>query len=261
MNHENEFLSLQQLERLKQATIINYLSEIKLNNNHELYEALIKHLFCGDFDDVFTSSVLVGLDSEEKKEICKLAQKYKELCFYQGNIHNWIDSIEGVTLQDEDFVCGKLLEDYDFLLRVTKAGGEEVLKELLEFQDYYFPFDSSVINRLRSVFQEDTVLLDTLVEMVKPDGKYRDFSEEQKAILCLYPNGVIFTKEKDSIHYIPVEEIMSKINEFVFGMQNGEFNNVGFLKTLFSEDPSLFEDVIFSISSEYMNEKEHEKKK
>ena len=111
---KDEKLMVRRLEDLKQETILNYLDEVNLDHAMELYDCMINHLFKGDLDNAFDSKYLIGVDQEEAIEVFQLARRYKDLCFYMGDVEYWADSIEGVYLSDIDLVSMKLLDNYDF---------------------------------------------------------------------------------------------------------------------------------------------------
>lgn len=249
------------LEKLKQATIINYFSDISFSSEMALYDSMIHHLFYGDFDDIFESSSLIGVDFEERTEIFKLVRKYKNICFFQGNVDCWSDSVEGVSLNDLDFVCMKLLDNYDFLLKIAKDGGERVLNLLFHFQDNYELIDGSLIDHLRNTFVNDDVLKTILIEMSKAEGKYSDLSTDELVVLCMYPEGILYDSSHEKVRLIPPKVLISKINDYVFGVQNDEYDAFLSLRKLFSNNDYLFEDVIFSISHDSQSNLKQNKKK
>jgi hypothetical protein len=238
-------LMVKRLEDLKQETILNYLDSINLDHPMELCDSMIQHLFAGDLDSAFASKYLLGVDQEEAREIFELARRYKDLCFYMGDPGYWADSIEGVYLTDVDLVSMKLLDNYDFLLGLSRVGGENSLKQLEAFKGS-MSLNGSVIDYLRNNFDNDDILMDTIVEMSKEDGVYQGLSDEQKEVLCTFPEGILYEKKDDSIEKIPVSELVHKMQEVYFGTQSEEYNDLEKFSKLFPSKEA-FEEVIISI--------------
>ena len=242
---KDEKLMVRRLEDLKQETILNYLNEVNLDHDMELYDCMINHLFKGDLDNAFDSKYLIGVDQEEANEIFQLTRRYKDLCFYMGDVEYWADSIEGVYLSDIDLVSMKLLDNYDFLLGLTRVGGENVLKQVEAFKNS-FSLNGSVIDYLRNSFPSDDFLMDTLVEMSKEDGEFHGFTDEQKEVLCTFPEGILYEKEDDNIKKIPMKELVGKLQEVYFGSKSNEYNDLDKFSKLFSTKED-FEEVVLSV--------------
>jgi len=255
MSKENTNDSLKRLEKLKQATIMNYLEVVNLDTIMDFYDSMVEHLFRGDLDSSFLSKSLVGLDKEEKSEIFQLARKYKDLCFYMGDAQYWSDSIEGVYLTDLDLVCMKLFDNYDFLLGLAKDGGESALKQLVAFQDGSMPLSGSVVDFLRNSFENDDALKDIIIEMSKTDGEYAGLSDKQKEILCSFPKGILFEEKHNATFYVPRRDIIRKIQEEYFGTTIEDVSDFSSLVSLFSDDDE-FENAIVDIY--YDQQKENE---
>ena len=190
-----ENISIKRLEMLKDAMLFRYLDEIDFNSEKDritAYEKLLhKTIIEGEFDNILLSRHLEQLDISERTRILNLSSKYSSLCFYHEDFDNWLDSVEGVTLSEPNLIAEILLNNYDYLIRLTKNGGEKVLKFLNKF-----PSDSefrkgSVIALLRPGTIEnvayDDILESTLIELSKEDGKYKDFTDTQycRIFLCI----------------------------------------------------------------------------
>lgn len=243
-------IRIERLEKLKQATIINFTDRINYNNKLELYNTLLENVFNGNFDDMFLTKNLDGLSNEEKKNIFELARKYSSLCFFEGNSNYWLDSVEGVYLSDTDLVAYKLLDNYDFLLRVARECGEDSLKELVSFQEAKLSenqdiriFDGKVvIDYLRGIFVDDDVLIDTIKDMT---NSYKEFSTEQKAILCQYPEETLYSvKDDKNTEKISVDQLLRKIKFYFLGDDSDNYNLGDSLKHMKLRD---FEDIIDNI--------------
>ena len=244
MKKDNK-LMVKRLEDLKQETILNYLDSINFDHPMELCDCMIQHLFAGDLDNAFDSKYLLGVDQEEAREIFELSRRYKDLCFYMGDPGYWADSIEGVYLTDVNLVSMKLLDNYDFLLGLARAGGEKALKQVKAFKDS-MSLNGSVIDCLRNNFPNDDILMDTIIEMAKEDGDYHGLTDEQKEVLCTFPEGILYEKNDDTVEKVPVSDLVHKMQEVYFGSEVEEYNDLEKFSKLFPSKED-FEDVIISI--------------
>lgn len=239
-----EDIRIERLEKLKNATIMRNLSELDTDNEFLLYDDLLRNTFSGDYNDIFESNYL---DDSNRDEILSLVSKYNSLCFYRGEFENWVDSIEGVSLSDLDLVSMKLLDNYDYLIRLAKNGGEAVLKFLNRFSGSSLSERGAIIAVLRNSFYNDDVLEKVLIEMSREDGKYKDFTDKQKIILCDYPDGVLYKVEDNEAIEIPSEELKKSIIEGLMGTFNSEFK-------ISDISAFQFEDVVGSIYASYFEE-------
>ncbi len=243
-------VSTNRLEKLKQATIVNYLSDIDLDNDLDLYDTMI-HLFIeGKLDDAFTSPIFQDMDVHDRAKLQSLVRKYASLCFFGGNPNYWTDSIEGVSLMDFDLICMKILDNYHFLLEVAKDGGEDTLRQLKKFQDTDLFSENVVIDYLRNTFDDDKLLKKVLIDMSKKDGNYRGLSDRQKAVLFLYPAGVLYKinqqddKEEISIQYLK-DEVVKRISS------DSELSSMSMEEIAGILGDSNFEEIISDIYLDY----------
>lgn len=236
------------LEKLKQATIINHFNEINdvSADSLDLYDVMLFNLFNGELDDVFVSE---NLDESNKDEVMELARKYKSLCFYQGDETLWTDSIDGVTLLDPDLICVKLLNNYNFLIAIAKDFGEDALKFLLKFNGGTLAAQSSVIDSLRNRYGNDELLKSIISEMSKKDSAYRDFSEDERVILCTYPEGLLYEEENKNIKMISSEDTKKSIKKLIVGDDVDEPLNA-ILKGVSIEE---FTEIVTNIHSDYQS--------
>ena len=241
-----ENLSIERLEKLKDVMILNHLAEVDLDNKSNYYDTLLYKTFNGEFDDSFLSNNLDGLNDTERNEVLSLARKYNYLCFFFFFFENWVDSVEGVTLLDFDLISEKLLDNYDYLIKLA-LNGEDVLKFLGKFQNNELFKKGSVIALLRNGFYNDDVLESILIEMSKADGNYKEFNDNQKIILCNYPLGVLYRVVGEDTNIISLEELKKMITIKLIGEEDSSFD-IG------SIEDSEFEEVISSIYTDnYIN--------
>lgn len=206
--------SVKRLEQLKQATILDCLADIDLNN--DLYDAMIHKFAEGKIDDAFYSPMFKDMDISFRRELLDKGKKYLSLCFFEGSPDCWVDSIEGSSFEDPDLICGKILDNYNFILEVIKDYGEDILELLNRIQKTKMFSSNVLIDYLRNVFDDDALLKEVLLEMTKKDGDYSDFTDSQKAILFMYPEGILFEENEDGDkkRRISVLELNNKINDY-----------------------------------------------
>ncbi len=252
----------ERLQLLKQATLINYSDDVSFqedeSKNLELLDVLLEHLYLGDLDFCFQSKTLLGVDLEEKEEIYKLVRKYVSLCFYGGKSDYWLDSIEGITLggDNADFICMKILENYDFILGLARDGGEDVLKLVSSFKENEKFQDCAVIDTLRNYFNNDDLLSDILVDMADDSDCYQDYTPSQLAIMCTFPEGVLFNKNSNGeVQRIPANDLLDEVRKYLtYDMEDYRIEEV--LKAVGNRE---FQDIIFEIhyNSLYDNSKKY----
>ena len=184
---------------LYDSGIKKYCDVIDFDLSDSIPSIIINKLLTGDLDDEFMSKELEGID--DKKSIHNLARKYSSLCFFQGNGKYWRDSIDGVTCQDYDTIMIKLLDNYNFLLKVG-INNPAIYSFLTDIQDKRIIRDSSVIDYLRNKYNNDNILLMVLNKMIDDNSVFKDYSFEQRAILCMNPTVILKDNELCSDGYI-----------------------------------------------------------
>ena len=257
MEFDDRFL-MKRLKKLEQSTIINYYHEVNLSkdgsndNSIELYEVMFQHLLNGDFDDIFPSKYLIGMDLEEKNEIFRLALKYSFLCFYHGDPSYWIDSIDGVSLSDIDLVSIKLLDNFDYLLSLSKVGGENLLEQLAQIQKCENYSNSSLIDQLRNRFLDDDILRNVLLELPKKDSVFSGLTFSKKGILLNYPLGTLYYEDEEGKYHISQDDSFVKEISFkVFGDEDRNIHPLKEVSRVLSDGE--FEEMISDISSRYIS--------
>lgn len=217
---------LKRLEKLEQDTIIQYFESIPFSNHKQdnlvcLHDFMIVHLLRGNLNDSFLSDNFVDLEEDEKRNLLELVQNYSYLIFYQGNSSCWMDSLEGVTLEDMDLVCLRIIDNYDFLLKIARKGGESVLKQLSQFQKSVMSKDGSVLEYLRNTFCDDKSLIKFLIGISKTDGLYAGLSDDEKIEMCIYLRKELneLLKNNEKYSYMDIENELLKI----FSMNENHF--------------------------------------
>ena len=123
---EKDIFWLSRLEFLKQVTIDNYCKEIDFDDNKCLYDYLMKCVFSGEFDSIIPIKSFKNVDKEKQEKVFSMVRDHLSLLLYSGDISSWNFSIGGTYSEDYDYICMKILDNYDFLLGLVAKGGEDV---------------------------------------------------------------------------------------------------------------------------------------
>lgn len=225
--NEKIFESNKRFENLKNVVLLRYLDNIDLDEESmNLCDKIFYYFNKGELDDAFYSSYLEDLSVEDRNKIMKLVHEYIDLCFFNGNCEYWLDSVEGIPLKDSQFICLKILDNINFLVKIAISGGRDSLEFLRGFSDKEFYSDSSVIEYLRNSFKYDAVLENIILEMSKENSAYNVFDDKQKAILCSSPQGVLFFEGEDEIKYSNPLLLSTRINNILDDNED-EINSFG----------------------------------
>ena len=163
----------ERLDKLLDSTILNYYGIVDADNDMDLYDKMFEHLLNGDFDDSFICPKLDGVDDETKKNTFDLAKKYSSLCFYDGDVSYWADSVEGVGVLDLDTLSSRILDNYNFLLETAYEYGKESLDFISKFKTSNMAAESAIIDYLRNTFGDDDALKKSIYEFTKEDSIYK----------------------------------------------------------------------------------------
>ena len=183
--------------KVKEYVVRNFGYDEATSYSFAICDSMISHLVEGELDDVLPSSVFYSMSSDKKKEVLSLAHRYQGLCFYDGDSDNWLDSVEEISKIGDEGAAFRIFQNFDFLIQLAVDGGENLLKQLSEFQNYDGYMDSSVIEFLRVTFGDDLLLRQTLKSMTSPDSMYSIFTDSQKADLLTYPEGTVYFYGED----------------------------------------------------------------
>lgn len=240
------------LEDLKQETLLRYLDYIDLNNEMDLYDVLLRAVVKGDLIDYYSSPVFKDLSEEEIKRIKTSFQANSSLCFYDGDINYWLDSLEGVTLQDLDLSVIRLMDHFDFLMELIRDH-EESIPLLKSFQKSNIFDSNSVIDTLRNTFSDDETLKKCIYEVSSENSLYKGLNDEEKAILFTYPNHILYEKVDNEVYVTDPFSLKKKITEYLDDDDLSKCSNLrDLLDTMGDEN---FENVI---SNMYLDSLESE---
>ena len=190
---------IKRLEKLKQETILRYADEIDFDQDLSLYDVMINHFAKGDLDDVFDTDVSDGMSESERRELFEVAREFVGLCFSNGDVDYWLDSVENIPISDYSLIAYSIFSSYEFLLELAKEGGKDVLEQLVALRASSDLRDTALVSYLSNTFVSDRVLSSILVEMAKKDSHYNIFTDEQKGILLNYPEGTLYAYGDDEI--------------------------------------------------------------
>ena len=232
-------LNYKNYRNLKDTTILRYTKDIDYNND-SFYLILLEHLLNGDLDDVYSNSILDNLSLEDKNNVLFDARRFSHLIFVNGDYKKYDESIECPSNSDKDYILIKVLDNYDFLIRLIVFNKEIVLeiekdKENLGYSYY------SVIEKLRNNFNNDEVLIESISKLVKEDKKHILFSDQNRVLLYSYPLGVMYIKENGKYRVFSPLEIAAIIYNYV-SKEKISFDDI-------NKDPLLIERI-----SKFLNE-------
>lgn len=251
-------VGIKRLEKLKQETILRYIEIIDYDQELSLYDVMINRFVQGDFDDFFDTDVTKGMGSEEKKELFLLAREFVGLCFSNGDVDYWLDSLENMPITDPDLITYSIFDNFDYLLELAKDGGRNVLELLVSLRACSDLRDTALVSYLRNTFIDDRVLSGVLFEMADSSSFYKIFTDEQKGILCNYPEGTLYAYDDDEIKItsplILGVQIYNSVNEDNVIDKIDEANLTSVLNTLkkfYREDEFDFEDETLTLVDRY----------
>ena len=251
---EKDIFWLSRLEFLKQVTIENYCEEIDFDDNKCLYDYLMKCVFSGEFDSIIPIKSFKNVDKEKQEKVFSMVRDHLSLLLYSGDISSWNFSIGGTYSEDYDYICMKILDNYDFLLGLVAKGGEDVLNLLSSFQDEYITEDNLVVGQLRTRFEDDGILQTVLLEMAKKNGQYKDLSSRQKEILCVYSQNVLYQRSGDEYKLISPEELIHRMQLSYFGYKTSQYDSFAKMSSVLSAG-DLFENTIIDV---FLNSEKNE---
>ena len=81
MENPKKNIRVERLDELQKETLLRDCADIDLNNPSDKYGRMLVHLFTGDYDELFLSQSLLGIEGNEREEIMDLSRKYLSLCF------------------------------------------------------------------------------------------------------------------------------------------------------------------------------------
>lgn len=249
VNKKNMEKAIKQLEALKQEVIVNHLEDIDMDDQKALYDEIVSNLVVGNLDDYFLDEV----SEDEKEDILSLVHKNIHLCFYDGDSENWMDSVDDSS-RDMEMLMIEFLDNYNFLISLAKDGGANCLELLSNFQKSGCFNQSATIDYLRDSFVSDSIFYKIILEMSKDNGLYSAFTDEQKAILCKYPEGTLyrFDAENNEVKLNSPKNLAISIIRS--DMMESASNDLEF-EDLFPllKRVKMFEDIVVDMNVDYLS--------
>lgn len=243
-------------QKVKEYVIHNFGYDDTEDYSFAICDSMISHLVEGELDDILPSSAFYFMSSDKKKKILALAHQYQDLCFYDGDSVNWLDSVEEISKIGDEVAVFRIFQNFDFLIQLAAECGENSLKQLSKFRNYDGYMDSSVIEFLRVTFGDDLLLTQTLKYMTSPDSMYSIFTDSQKADLLTYPEGTVYFYGEDGpklTHPLLLSlEIYNRMNSEPLKVSyQDDISKIALeLNNYFHKD-SEFSDVIRVMSDDY----------
>ena len=188
------------LEILKSTVINNYLSDLDLDNELDIYDKVVRHFFSGDLDNYYDNKLFDNVSYDSKVDILNTVRKYSYLCFYNKNIDNWLDSADSIPIEDYNLITYQLIDNFDFLIRLYLYGGEDSLKLLDDYSNSNFPdANLSAVEDVKRNFVTDEILFSTVKELSSSNSYYDIFTKNEKNALIRYAEGTIYFYDQDKI--------------------------------------------------------------
>ncbi len=251
--------SVKRIELLKQETIFKYAADISFNEDLSLYDVMMEHFVKGDLDSVFLTDVCDDMSKAEREELFQLARKYYGLCFANGDVDYWLDSIEDTVISDYDLIAYSILDSYDYLLSLAKVGGEKLLQRITSIRDNSEFKDSAIIEMFRNTFIDDRALTAVLEDI--NSGTYDMFTNEQLGILLTYPEGTLYSYRDGRVVITDPLVLASRmyndynkeITDDLIGEidENNYYEVFELVKNFFQDDGFDFENAVIDLSSRY----------
>lgn len=253
--------SVKRIIKLKDEVILRYSENIDYDDELSLYDVMMEHFVKGDLDDVFLTDTTKDMSAIETKQLFDLVRPYVELCFAKGDVDYWLDSVENAMISDYEFIAASIFDTFDYLLEVAKAGGKNVLEQLVALRECEFLRDEAVLQYLRNTFINDQTLKKVLVDMAAEDSYYKIFSNEQKGVLLNYPEGTLYSYGEGNIRItsplILGRRMFNDFNQYISDDLIGDIteqNTNEVIKTLsnfFEDDSFNFADTALDLSVRY----------
>ena len=213
---EDKF-SKERAGKLLDATLLRYCETMNLIDDTSVCDSMFEHLLVGDLDREFICPKLEEATPEKKEKAFDIARKYAYLCFYEGNVDFWGDSVEGYNPSiPSELIARVILSNYNFLIELAYEKGEEAVSELVNFAQSYMASESSVVDYLRNTFDNDDILKEMLSITSKEEGMYKDLSSRMKVILYTYPSGVLYLDNDGIVMPTSKEHLFSEIADITF---------------------------------------------
>ena len=246
----------ERLDKLLDATILNYYDSVDSDNCIDLYDKMFEHLVDGDFNDSFICPKLEDVDDNTKKKVFDLAKKYSSLCFYDGDVSYWADSVEGVGVLDLNTLSTRILDNYNFVLETAYEYGEASLDFINKFKSSSMATESALVDYLRNTFGDDEALKKTIYEFTKEDSIYEGLDEYHREILFTYPNRVLYEyNSRGELEFFSKEYLLDELSKRSMDEDAYKINSISQMAQYLGDYD--FENYIRDINLDFSDVKKH----
>ncbi len=160
--------SISLIGKLEDVCLERYLDEINFklddDSSNDLYlcDVMVEHLAKGDLNDVYESEQLDSFKEEDKKMLLDIVSSNSDICFVNNSSEYWLDSISYIEVSDYKFAVKKILDNFEFLLKICINCGENKLKLLASLKDEKFHINQSIVDSIRDNFENDDEIISLL---------------------------------------------------------------------------------------------------
>ena len=201
------------IKKFKDIIVLKYLNEINFDDEDSLYIVLVKHLINGDLDEEYTNEYLDKYNKYERLSILKECREYSHLFLLYNDPTKYDESVNS-HVNDKDFILLKLLENYDFLIRLYLIN-EDILDELSKYENNIDVNRYSVIEVIRSDFSNDEILIECLDRIVNEKKYYDLINIKNRSVLYSYPIGILYTKDNNKYNSRSLLDIGTGIYNYI----------------------------------------------
>ena len=190
--------SISLIGKLEDICIERYLDEINFklddDSSNDLYlcDVMIEHLSKGDLNDVYESELLDSFKEEDKQYLLGIVSSNSDICFINNSSEYWLDSINYLEVNDYKFAVKKILDNFEFLLKICIQCGEGKLKLLSSIKDENLHINQSIVDSIRENFETDDEIIGLLNSNL-PDNIIK------KNILKAMDNDVIYSVDDNNL--------------------------------------------------------------
>lgn len=218
---------IKSLEKLKNEVLINYLSEINLDFEIDLYDKLIDYFVSGDLDSIYESENLKKYSKKEKKIILNDLHKFQNMCFYNKNKNYWLDSISMVSIEDYELIVYELFSNFQLLERIYLNSSIDALNLINNFdRESFFDNSLSIIENIKNSFIDEDTLVNVLKEL-STNEDYKCFDTSKKLALIKFAEGTLYNVSNGKGIIKNSKEVLSKIkndDNFYQNLEEEYFN-------------------------------------
>ena len=191
--------SISLIGKLEDVCLERYLDEMNFklddDTSNDLYlcDVMIEHLAKGDLNDVYESDILEGFKDEDKKKILDIVSSNCNICFVNNSSEYWLDSISYIEVNDYKFAVKKILDNFEFLLKICIQCGESKLKLLTSLNDEKVHFSQSIVDSIRDNFESDEEVINLLNSNL-PDNTIKN------KIIKMVDNDIVYGEDYYNIY-------------------------------------------------------------